>query len=61
MAHIINLATQAFLTICSTSKHYDPASPNADIVIPCNGQHRGTISLIHAIAVELHANEVISL
>ena len=48
MAHIINLATQTFLTPCSSSKHYDPATPEADIVVSNNGEDQDAISLIHA-------------
>lgn len=53
MAHVINLATQTFLAMYSTSKHYDPSSPDADIVVSSNGEDRDPIGLVRAISVKV--------
>ncbi|KAF8234650.1 hypothetical protein L208DRAFT_1260824 [Tricholoma matsutake] len=34
LGHIINLATQALITMYSKSKHYNPADPDADLAGP---------------------------
>lgn len=53
MAHVINLAMQMFLATYSTSKHYNPSSPNADIVILSNGEDQDPIGLVCTISVKV--------
>lgn len=50
LAHIINLATQAFISTHSKSKHYDPAEPDADLTVD-NG--RDVVGLVRAISVKV--------
>ncbi|KAI5991342.1 hypothetical protein EDC04DRAFT_2911584 [Pisolithus marmoratus] len=53
MAHIINLATQAFLAAHSKSKHYDPAAPDTDITAAIqDGTDHDEVGLMHAIVVK---------
>ena len=52
MEHIINLASQAFIKSYSKSKHYNPGSPEDDIVAT-DGGHRDVIGLVRAIAVKV--------
>ncbi|KAH0825729.1 hypothetical protein J3R83DRAFT_9933 [Lanmaoa asiatica] len=56
MAHVINLAMQAFLTTYSTSKHYDPSLPDADIVVSSDRGDRDPIGLIRAISVKARSS-----
>lgn len=53
MAHIINLATQAFLAAHSKSVHYDPSNPEANVCVEVqDGIHRDEVGLVRAIAVK---------
>jgi len=49
--HIINLATQAFITAHSKSKHYDPADPDANLVGDDIG--RDVVRLVRSICVKV--------
>ena len=53
MAHVINLITQAFMGTVSTSKHYDPASPEADLVSTSDEDNHDMIGVIRAITVKV--------
>jgi hypothetical protein len=50
LAHIINLATQAFISTHSKSKHYDPAEPDADLT---GDNGRDVVGLVRAISVKV--------
>lgn len=52
LAHIINLATQAFLTAHSKSPHFDSTQPNADLVAS-RGIQRDEVGLVRAICVKV--------
>lgn len=52
LAHIINLATQAFIAAYSQTKHFDPASPN-DHEPDIGAFVRDEVGLIRAIAVKV--------
>jgi hypothetical protein len=60
LAHIVNLATQAFLSAHSKSKHYDPKDPEAHLPPPegidpsGNPVPRDSVGLIRAITVKVH-------
>ena len=49
LAHIINLATQAFIMMHSKSRHYNPADPDADLIGDNVG--RDAVGLVRAICV----------
>ena len=51
--HIINLATQALITVQSKSKHYDPAEPDADLQVVGDDTERDVIGLVQAICVKV--------
>lgn len=53
MAHVINLVTQAFMGTLSTSKHYDPATPEAELVSASDEDDRDVIGIIRAITVKV--------
>lgn len=57
LAHIINLATQAFISTHSKSKHYDPAEPDADLTA---GNGRDVVGLVRAISVKVTQIQVAS-
>lgn len=57
LAHVVNLATQAFLTEYSKSKHFDPQAPESDLLVG-NGGHRDEIGLIRTISVKVQYNFV---
>ena len=57
MAHIINLATQAFTGPYSTMAHYDPSTTNDNLEPACNNNHHDEIGLIRAIAVKVSQQE----
>ena len=57
MAHVINLVTQAFMGTVSTSKHYDPATPEVDLVSTAGGDDRDVIGIICAITVKVSTTE----
>ncbi|KIK16191.1 hypothetical protein PISMIDRAFT_48578, partial [Pisolithus microcarpus 441] len=53
MAHIINLATQAFLAAHSKSKHFDPADPDTDLTAAVrDGVDCDEVGLVRAIVVK---------
>ena len=52
LAHIINLAMQALLTAHSKSEHFDPATPDADLVAS-RGVQRDEVGLVRAICVKV--------
>ncbi|KAI5991213.1 ribonuclease H-like domain-containing protein [Pisolithus albus] len=52
MAHVVNLAVQAFLTTHSKSKHFDPSAPDADLVTTRDGIDRDEVGLVRAIVVK---------
>lgn len=57
LAHIINLATQALLTAHSKSKHYDPATPNAELVVERRADDtRDEVGLVRAIAIKVRVH-----
>ncbi|OJT08055.1 Zinc finger BED domain-containing protein RICESLEEPER 2 [Trametes pubescens] len=56
LAHIINLATQAFLDNYSKSRHYDPALPDADLVATAAGGRRDVVGLVRSIAVKARSS-----
>ncbi|KAJ8503453.1 hypothetical protein ONZ45_g10852 [Pleurotus djamor] len=68
MAHVINLATQAFIGTYSKSKYYDPASPNDDLFtsweVEVEGEggqmtkkvERDEVGLIRTISVKEHSS-----
>lgn len=58
MAHVIKLATQAFMGTVSTSKHYNPASPEADLVSTSDKDDCNTISVIHAIIIKVSETDL---
>ena len=49
LAHIINLTTQALITTHSKSKHYNPAKPDADLIM---GNGCDVVGLVWAISVK---------
>lgn len=51
-AHIINLATQAFLAAHSKSHHYDPSSPE-ETVVENRGTQRDEVGLVRAICIKV--------
>ena len=52
LAHVINLATQAFLAAYSKTPHFDPENPEAHIPTS-EPSNRDEIGLIRAIAVKV--------
>ncbi|KAF8638777.1 hypothetical protein AX14_010153, partial [Amanita brunnescens Koide BX004] len=50
-AHIINLATQAFLAAHSKSQHYDPSDPEKTVT-ECRGSQRDEVGLVRAICIK---------
>lgn len=55
LAHIINLATQAFILTYSRAPHFDLKDPEAHISTSCN-----EIELVRAIVVKVHLNDLIA-
>ncbi|KAG6373594.1 hypothetical protein JVT61DRAFT_6243 [Boletus reticuloceps] len=52
MAHVINLATQALLAVHSKSKHFDPTTPNTDLLVMQHGFDRDEVGLVRTIVVK---------
>lgn len=49
LAHIINLAMQALILTHSKSKHYNPAEPDADLMV---GNGHDVVGIVQAISVK---------
>ena len=57
MAHIINLAMQAFMDAYSTMAHYNPSTTNDNLEPACNKDCRDEIGLVRTIAVKIGQQE----
>ncbi|KAG6372381.1 hypothetical protein JVT61DRAFT_7836 [Boletus reticuloceps] len=52
MAHIVNLATQAFLSAHSKSKHFDPSTPDIDFLVIRDELDRDEVGLVCTITIK---------
>jgi hypothetical protein len=60
LAHIVNLATQAFISRYSKSEYFDPENPDAHEP-DTDATHRDVIALIRAITVKVMVISICSL
>ena len=57
LAHVINLATQELIKTHSKSPHYNPQTPEIELV-DTDALHRDEIGLVRAIAVKVREPHV---
>lgn len=52
LAHVINLATQVFISLCSTTAHFDPENPE-EHEPDLSADVRDVVGLLRAIGVKV--------